>query len=122
MSKLRNRSIEIAFNILTALDASYVVTLPDGTRHTRGEVVGVKAKKERRRRPMRGNRKYGDLAAHYRAFMEDMIVGQIASIPANGFNPAHLASSMSAWACTNWGKGAAMIASNKECVEVMRIK
>lgn len=121
-SKLENRSLAIAFNILSAVDANYVIVMPDGKQHTRGDIVVQKSKKEQPRRKMRGNRKYGDLASHYRAFMEDMIVGQIASVPVNGFKPAHLASSMSAWACTNWGAGSAIIASNKDCVEVMRVK
>ena len=122
MSKLQNRSVTIALNILTAFNADYVIVLPDGTQHTRGNIVVKKAKKEQPRRKMRGNRKYGDLSSHYRAFMEDMIVGQIASVPVNGFKPAHLASSMSAWACNYWGTGSAIIASNKDCVEVMRVK
>ena len=122
MSKLHNRSIDIALNILTALDASYVVTLPDGTRHTRGEVVGVKAKKERRRRPMRDNRKYGEMSAHYRPYLQPLIPGQITKVPCDRFKPAHLSSSLSAWACTNWGNGSVMVAASKEHIEVMRVK
>ena len=118
MKKLQKRSMTIALNIMTALGATYTITLPDGTKHSNAPEVPVN---EYGRKVLDG-RKYGDLAAHYRPFIDDLKPSEFVEVPFNGFKPSKLGSVISAWGCQRWGKGSLITAANKTGIEVLRVK
>jgi hypothetical protein len=118
MKKLQKRSMTIALNIMTALGATYTITLPDGTKHSNAPEVPVKEYG----RKVRDGRKYGDLAAYYRPFIDDLKPSEFVEVPFNGFNPSNLGSAISAWGCQCWGKGSLLTAASKTGIEVLRVK
>lgn len=118
MKKLQKRSMTIALNILTALGATYTITLPDGTKHSNASEAPV----NHQGRKYRDGRVYGDLSSHYRPFLDNLEPAGFVEIPFNGFNPKHLSSAISAWGCQRWGKGSIMVGSTKTGVEVLRVR
>lgn len=118
MKKLQKRSVTIALNIMAALEATYTITLPDGTRYSNAPAAPAK----KPGRAIREGRKYGELAAHFRPVVDKMKPSDVVEIPCERFNPASLASAISAWGCNLWGKGSVITASGKTSVEVMRVK
>lgn len=118
MKKLRKRSMKIALNILTALEANYTITLPDGAKYSNASEESVIG----RGRKFNGGRKYGELSAHYRPFMEKLEPSGFVEVPFNGFKPTELGNAISAWGCQRWGRGSTITSTGKTGIEVMRIK
>lgn len=118
MKKLQKRSMTIALNIMTALGATYTITLPDGTKHSNApeEPVNYQGRK------VKDGRSYGELAAHYRPFIDALKPSEFVEVPFNGYDPSNLGSAISAWGCHLWGKGSLLTAANKTGIEVLRVK
>lgn len=103
-----------AIKILEAIGAKYAI-------HIDGEVYGtLKVTKESNR-----NRPYahGETRLHYLPYIENLQVGESASVPYSYFDPKVLASNISALCCHRWGSGSAMTAKNDitKSVEVLRL-
>jgi len=118
MKKLQKRSMTIALNILTALEANYTITLPDGAKYSNASEEPVIDYG----RKVNGGRKYGELSAHYRPFIDKLEPSGFVEVPFNGFKPSDLGSAISAWGCQRWGKGSLLTSAGKTGIEVMRIK
>jgi len=118
MKKLQKRSMTIALNILTALEANYTITLPDGTKYSNASEESVIGHS----RKVKDGRKYGDLSAHYRPFIDKLEPSGFVEVPFNGFKPSDLGSAISAWGCHLWGRGSIITSAGKTGIEVMRIK
>jgi hypothetical protein len=118
MKKLQKRSMTIALNIMTALGATYTITLPDGTKHSNEPEAPVKEYG----RKTRDGHKYGELSAHYRPFIDKLEPSGFVEVPFNGFKPSDLGSAISAWGCQRWGRGSIITSAGKTGIEVMRIK
>lgn len=118
MKKLQKRSMTIALNILTALEANYTITLPDGTKYSNASEESVIG----HGRKVNSGRKYGDLSAHYRPFIDKLEPSGFVEVPFNGFKPSDLGSAISAWGCHLWGRGSIITCTGKTGIEVMRIK
>lgn len=103
-----------AIRILEAIGAKYAI-------HIDGEVYGtLKVAKESKR-----NRVYahGETRAHYWPIIENLNVGDSASVPFAHFDPKILASNISANCVHAWGAGNTMTARNDEnqTIEVLRL-
>lgn len=103
-----------AIRILEAIGAKYAI-------HIDGEVYGtLKVAKEPKR-----NRLYahGETRSHYLPYIENLQVGESASVPYSYFDPKVLASNISALCCHRWGSGSAMTSKNDvtKSVEVLRL-
>jgi len=103
-----------AIKILEAIGAKYAI-------HIDGEVYGtLKVTKEPNR-----NRPYanGETRSHYLPYIENLQIGESASVPYSYFDPKVLASNISAFCCHKWASGSAMTARNDvtKSVEVLRL-
>lgn len=103
-----------AIRILEAIGAKYAI-------HIDGEVYGtLKVANESNR-----NRVYarGETRAHYWPIIENLNVGDSASVPFAHFDPKILASNISANCVHAWGAGNTMTARNDEnqTIEVLRL-
>lgn len=119
MSSIREKSLTIVLNILKGLDAQFCIILPDGTKM--GDLE-VQEKKTRARRPTLDGRKFGELAAYYKPFVQNMQPGEIIEVAYNSYRPDALAGSLTAWACNVWGKSSVITHKQAEHLEVMRVK
>ena len=117
MSTLLDRSLAI----LRAMDAKFIVVLPDGTQHAQGDLqLAVPDARKKRRAP---SRPIGTVSAHYKPYIESLQVGQMAEVPYGEFVPESLRGGISAYCNSHWGKGSAVTALHpvKNVVEVLRL-
>lgn len=118
-ASIREKSMDIALNILKGVNAKYKILLPDGTEY--GELE-VQENKARKRRAVLDGRKYGELVLYYRPLIEHMKISDIVVVPFNNYRPDALSGAISAWACTHWGKSSVITSKSDTAIEVMRVK
>ena len=96
----------------------FVIVAPDGTQYVRGNLQFRQRKKRPSKHP------FGTLMLHYKPYLKNLNVGEVAEIPFDKFEFKSLRSAISAYCCTNWGKGAAItsISDDKKYLEVFRVK
>ena len=109
-----------AIRVLQAMPVvKFVIVLPDGTTFTQGDLQLEKTKRRTR------NLKYprGSLCQHYRPYLADLQVGNMAAVPFDKFDAESLRSGIASDCSKTWGNGAAMTAINytEQCVEVLRV-
>lgn len=122
MSAILERSV-IALN---ALDAKYVIIMPNGTKYERGglklEPERTESNKIRRKRGL--VHPIGAVKQYYWPLIKDVTPGQLVEVPYDKFGGEILASGISSYATRIWGKQSAMTVrnNNKGVVEVLRLK
>lgn len=96
----------------------FVVVMPDGTKHTQGNLELVERKRRRLTHPM------GTICKQYKPHLENLKVGEFVEIPYDQFSADSVQSGITAFCNQNWGKGSVTTAINrkKNCVEVLRFK
>jgi hypothetical protein len=109
-----------AMFILQSMPAvKFVIELPDGTRHTQGDLKLEEVKQKHRilKYPI------GSICLYYKPYLENLLPGGLVEIPFGTFAVESLRSGISAYCVDHWGKGCAMTATNhsKKCVEVLRL-
>lgn len=116
MSALLNKAI----TILQAMPVvKFVIVLPDGTTLTQGDLQLEKTK----RKPRNLRFPIGSVCQHYKPYLENLEIGQIAEVPFDKFDAEPLRSGIASHCSKIWGNGAAMTVINrsKQCVEILRI-
>lgn len=114
-----------SLSVLTALQSQNVkfkIILPDGKEYGDLDVIQDK----RRTRINSTLRKRGELSNYIDPLIKHMKIGEVVQIPV----PAHildidakrLLSSVSSRCIGFWGNGSAMVSSNNNLIEVMKIK
>lgn len=116
-------TIKDTLHKLKVTNCAYKVMLPNG------EIVTHDPNKvfEKRKHNPDPNRpyKYGDLCARYKPIIENMVAGDVSSVPYDDDHPANnIMSSMTAWMSSNWGNGSYTTVTNKQAktIEVLRLK
>lgn len=122
MSGILERSI----TALNAMDAKYIIVMPDGTKYERGglklEPERTQSNKIRRKRGL--VHPIGAVKQYYWPFIKDVAPGQLVEIPYDKYGGELLSSGISSYATRIWGKKSAMTVrnNNKGVVEVLRLR
>lgn len=120
--RLVKKSLEQAVNILTAIDAKFVISMNDGNIVKRGEWnAGTKLSKTKTGRTRRPNGAFADV---YKPHLENLAVGDVAEVPCGEFEHSALQGAMTAWMSGTWGKQSYATSYNAEndTLEVIRYK
>lgn len=120
--RMIKKSLEHAVNILTAIDAKFVISMNDGSIVKRGEWnAGTKLSKTKTGTVRKPNGAYAD---RYKPYLDNLAVGDVVEVPCEGFSHNELQGAMTGWMSTTWGKGSYATSYNAEndTLEVIRYK
>lgn len=120
--RLFKKSLEQAVNILTAIDAKFVISMNDGSIVKRGEWnAGTKLSTTKTGKTRKPNGSYAHI---YKPYLENLAVGEVAEIPCGEFHHNELQGAVTAWMSGVWGKGSYATSHNAEnnTLEVIRYK
>lgn len=113
-------AIDRAVAMLKAAGTKFVILNEDGDKIIHGD-IDIAEPVERKRR-LNKDRPRGALINHYGPFVTPLKPGDCATIPRGDFNIRELRSAISAYACHNWGKKSAVVATNgDDGIEILRI-
>jgi hypothetical protein len=113
---IHQTAIDKAIRILEATGAKYAIHIGD---EVYGTLKVMPESNQKRNRPYA----HGETRSHYLPYIENLQIGESASIAYSYFDPKVLASNISAFCCHTWGAGSAMTAKNDltKCVEILRL-
>ena len=120
--RMIKKSIEQAVNILTAIDAKFVISTNDGNIIKRGEWnAGTKLSTTKTGKIRKPNGAYAHI---YKPYLENLKVGEVAEIPCGEFRHNELQGAVTAWMSGVWGKQSYATSYNaeNETLEVIRYK
>ena len=120
--RMLKKAIEQAVQILTAIDAKFVIATNDGSIVKRGEWnAGTKLSTTKTGRTRRPNGAFADV---YKPHLENLAVGDVAEVPCGEFEHSALQGAMTAWMSGTWGKQSYATSYNAEndTLEVIRYK
>ena len=110
---ITTKSIEQAIKLLSATGCQYKIIDAAGNEY--GELQVVEKKKKRN-----GTYQYGELTNHFKSYVRDLEVGDVAVIPIDKFDYRNLIRCMSAWCNTKWGKGNVKTCRSGDTIQVLR--
>lgn len=122
MSMIAKVVIKECVNKLKAAGCSMKVLMPDGEVLIHDPHNALDGRK--RHRDPNTTYAYGDLKKHYGPHLENLKVGDVATVPYTDELPYDkLQASMTAYMSTTWGKGTYATVTNKDtkCIEVLRL-
>jgi hypothetical protein len=113
---IHQAAVHKAIKLLDAAGAKYAIQFDN-------EFYGVLEVKPLREKGRNKVYAHGETRSHYLPYIENLEIGESASVPFSYFDSKILASNISAFCCHKWGAGSAMTARNdvKESVEVLRL-
>jgi hypothetical protein len=109
-------AIDKAIKLLDASGATYAIQY-------NGQNYGALEVKPPRKEGRNRAYAHGETRSHYLPYIENLEVGQGASVPFSYFDRKILSSNISAYCVHKWGAGAAMVKRNKlnDTLEVLRL-
>jgi hypothetical protein len=119
METIALKSVYKAHKLLSASNVSFLIVLPNGKRLGNLEAA---QKAQSKRGKGQYHYGYGAVKGYIFPFVKDLAVGGIAKIPFNGMKPKVLASGVYKTVTELWGKGSATYCTNKNHIQVMRLK
>ena len=119
MSEIQKLALAKALAMLKGAGAKYIVSMPDGTEHSLGDLKLAPPKKERKRRQVVPMGTYKKL---YEPILKGLEIGGTAFVPCpEGLDSKGLQSACTAWCNGQWGVGACMSHRTDTGIEIMRV-
>lgn len=119
MQTVQKNVLERAIKMLDSLNLEYVVRIPDAENIVKGEfnIVDKPKRKKRVQVYARGTFRnmYRNMGIQY------MRVGDVMTVPLNGFPKDTVQATLASFATDTWGSGACVTAIADGCVEIMRV-
>jgi hypothetical protein len=109
------KTIEQAIKLLKATGCQYKIIDVAGNEYGDLKVVAEKGTKKRK-----STHAYGSVTNHFKPYLKDLDVGDVAVVPIDKFEHASLLSCVAAWCVTNWGKGNARTCRSGDTIQVLR--
>jgi len=113
LPQVTQAAINQALKLLNASGCKYKVIDSTGVEY--GDLETAPPRKKRR-----GDLKFGAYSNHYKPYIENLAVGDVAVIPIDKFKYVKLLGSLSAWCSTNWGKGNTKTCKAGNTIQVLR--
>ena len=107
------KSIEQAIKLLKATGCQYKIIDAAGNEYGALQVAEKKKKRN-------GIYQYGELTNHFKPYVKDLEVGDVAVIPMDKFDYKTLIRCLSAWCNTQWGSGNTKTCRSGDTLQVLR--
>lgn len=116
LTKLQRDQLDRITTILTNMGCTFAIIMPDGNKLGDLDVV----EKKRTRAPSQYAR--NELRDYILPYIWGLLEGQIASIPHGKYDPVHLQSYLTSYACRIWGNGSYTTTINKDAktIDILR--
>lgn len=112
--------LEKAIRLLDSLKVNYAIVVSDDFSIIKGDIQILEKKKRRTRTQ---TVPYGTYSTLFKSHgVDDMVVGDVVSIPIGEFDPAVVRKTISAHCANRWGNGGSVTSITGDFVEVMRIE
>ena len=117
-SAIVTRTIQDAVKLLNATGVKYKIIDHDGKEYGALEVAAKPTLRHKKT-----HREYGSISNHFKTYIKDLTVGDVASIPLGSFakEKEALRGAVAAWCNTHWGVGSYKSCVTDKNVEVLRI-
>jgi len=109
-------ALKNALHILKALNCQFLVITSDG--HEYGDLIAATPNRKRGKSPL----PIGTYSKHFRPYIDNLKVGDVAAVPIGSFIPGELQSNMCSRAAVLWGTGSYTTHVSNDNVEILRIK
>lgn len=118
-SAIVTRTINDAIKLLNATGVKYKIVDHDGKEH--GDLDLSQLKQPTRQK--KAHREVGSLASHFKSYVTNLKVGEVASVPLGQFakEKEALRGAMSAWCNIHWGAGSYKSCITDQAVEILRV-
>ena len=113
------KTTQQALRLLDAVRAQYKVILPTGEEYGVLEIKPKEEPKVVKRRP--GKYPHGELTAHATPFLQGVVVGDVAQVPIDKYDPEILRGSVASNVCMMWGRGNFRTGITATHIEVLRV-
>jgi len=119
-STIITRAIKDAVKILNATGVQYKVIDLEGNEYGNLQVAPPPKPVLRK---AKSHRQYGELQKHFRSYVENLAVGQVASVPLAKYKTERqaLRAAAAAWCSINWGNESYKTCITDNAVEILRL-
>lgn len=126
MENLKEVALNRALAMLRAAGCSYIVLDPEMNRYVHGDVYPVKEQPKPSKRQelwAKKGRKYGDIAAYIKPYIDSLEIGDVVVVPYGPFveERVRLQASLSSTCSKRFGNGSHLTHLNEQGVELLRV-